>query len=79
MLHSSFCAVLFRRSTTPLTRSRLPSISMPTSEAASGSRSDTMIVTAIGKMTSSVLETCRSWPMRMARSFFVVSSFMIGG
>ena len=38
-----------------------------------------MIVTAIGKMTSSILETCRSWPMRMARSFFVVSSFMIGG
>ena len=27
----------------------------------------------------SVLETWRSWPMRMVRSFLVVSAFMIGG
>ena len=79
MLHSSFWAVLLMRSTTPQTRIRLPSISMPTRVAASGSSSDTMIVTAMGKMIVSVLETWRSWPMRMVRSLWVVSAFMMGG
>ena len=79
MLHSSFWAVLEMRSTTPQTRIRLPSISMPISVAASGSSRETMMVTAMGKMMVSVLDTCLSWPMRILRSLGVVSAFMIGG
>ena len=79
MLHSSFWIVLFRRSVTPLTRQRLPNIRQPTREAASGSSRDTTMVTMIGKMTSSVLETGRSCGMRIRRSFLVVSAFMMGG
>ena len=33
----------------------------------------------IGKMIFSVLLTSRSWSITTMRSFFVVSSFMIGG
>ena len=75
----SFWAVLLSRSTTPLSRIRLPSISMPTSEAADGSRKETRMVTAIGKTMRSRLETTRSCSMRTMRSFLVVSAFMIGG
>ena len=60
MLFISFCEVLLRRSTTPLSRKRLPSISMPTSGAAEGNRRLTMIVTAMGKMIFSRLLTGRS-------------------
>ena len=79
MLHSALLAVSTRRSTTPLSRIRLPSISMEISGAAEGSSSDTKIVTMIGKHTRSTLETGRSCSMTMERSFLVVSSFMIGG
>ena len=50
-------AVLTRRSTTPDSLSRLPSISMAIRGAAEGSRSETNTVTMIGKQTFSVLET----------------------
>ena len=79
MLHSSLEAVLTRRSTTPDSLSRLPSISMEIRGAAEGSRSETNTVTMIGKQTFSVLETVRSWAMTTWRSFLVVSSFMMGG
>ena len=60
MFISSFCAVLEILSTTPDTRMRLPSMSMPTSGAAEGSSSDTTIVTMTGNMMSSFLDTVRS-------------------
>ena len=33
----------------------------------------------MGKMTFSALETLRSWPILMTRSFLVVRAFMMGG
>ena len=57
---SSFWAVLFRRSTTPDSRIRLPSISAPISDAAEGSIRETKIVTTIGNRIFSVFETSRS-------------------
>ena len=79
MFISSFCAVLDRRSVTPETRRRLPNISMPISGAAEGSSSETMTVTAMGKITSSRLLTGRSCCMTMERSFLVVNARMMGG
>ena len=54
-------------------------MSMPTRGAASGSSSDTITVTAMGKTIRSVFETGRSWSMTTMRIFFVVSSRMMGG
>ena len=54
-------------------------MSMPTSGAASGTRKETMMVTMMGKMTFSVLETGRRVSMTTMRSFLVVSAFMMGG
>ena len=79
MLQSSFCAVLERRSVTPQTLNRLPSIRKPTSGAASGTSRTTNSVTTIGKTTFSTLETGRRFAMTTERSFLVVSSFMKGG
>ncbi len=75
----AFCAVSISLAATPDSLSRLPNISIPTSGAADGTSSETMIVTAIGKMIFSVLETVRSCSILTARSFFEVSAFMIGG
>ena len=66
------------RPTTPDSRKRFPSISMPTSGAASGSINDTMTVTAMGKTIRSVFETGRNWSMTTTRIFFVVKSRMMG-
>ena len=79
MFISSFWAVLFRRSTTPLSRNRLPSIRQPTSGAAEGSSRLTMMVTAMGKMIFSRLLTGRSCSMTISRSFLVVRARMMGG
>ncbi len=76
---SSFWAVLDSLSTTPLSRRRLPSISMPTRDAAEGTSSAVKIVTTIGNMIFSVFETGRSCCISILRSFLVVRSFMIGG
>ena len=54
MLISAFWAVSLNRGTTPLSRNRLPSISIPSSGATEGSISTTTIVTAMGKMIFSV-------------------------
>ena len=79
MLFSSFCAVLESLSTTPQTRNRLPSISIPISEVASGRIRQMTMETITGKRICSVLETGRSCSILTALSFFVVQSFMIGG
>ena len=79
MFMSSFCAVLDRRSTTPHSRNRLPSIRLPTSGAALGTSRATNAVTAIGKTIFSFLETVRRASMRIMRSFFVVRPRMMGG
>ena len=60
MFISSFCAVLERRSVTPDSLNRLPSISAPISGAALGNIRETSTVTTIGKTIFSVLETVRS-------------------
>ena len=65
--------------TTPDSRNRLPSISMPTSGAVVGRIEHTTIVTMIGKRILSSLETGLNCSIFIFRSFSVVSSFMIGG
>ena len=79
MFISSFCAVLDRRSTTPLSRKRLPSMSMPISGAALGRSRTQIAVTKMGNRIFSVFETGRSCSITTERSFFVVSARMIGG
>ena len=79
MLLSSFCAALLRRSTTPLSFIRLPSIRQPIRVAAEGRMSDTMMATTMGKIIFSLLLTVRSCFMRILRSFSVVSRRMMGG
>ena len=79
ILMSSFCIVFERRSMTPLSRARFPSISIPTSGAAAGIRRTTSIVTAIGKIIFSFFDTGLSCSITASRSFFVVRSFIIGG
>ena len=79
MFISSFWTVLLRRSTTPHSRIRLPSIRQPTREAAEGTRKDTKMVTMMGNKIFSVLETGRSCFILILRSLSVVSAFMMGG
>ena len=57
MFISSFVAVFTRRSQTPDSFIRLPSISIPTREAESGTMRETITVTAIGNTIFSSLET----------------------
>ena len=79
MLMRAFWAVSDRRSTTPHSRIRLPSMSMPISGAASGSRNAQRSVMRTGKQIFSIFGTTRSCFMRILRSASVVQSFMIGG
>ena len=60
MFMSSFVAVFVSLSVTPHSLNRFPSISIPTSVAAGGSISETIIVTAIGNIIFSLLLTTRS-------------------
>ena len=79
MLISSFWTVLLSRSVTPHSLNRLPSIRQAISGAAEGTSRATKMVTTMGKTIFSVLETSRRGFMTIWRSFFVVSSFMMGG
>ena len=79
MFISSLPAVFWIRSTTPHSFIRLPSISIPTRTAASGTMRETMMVTMMGKMILSVLVTARSCFITTVRSFLEVRAFMIGG
>ena len=76
---SSFCAALAILSTTPDSLKRLPSISIPTSGAASGRKIEIKMTTITGKMIFSSLETGRSCSITTERSFLVVSAFIMGG
>ena len=79
MLISSFWAVLLRRSTTPHSRNRLPSISRPIKGAAEGRSRETKMVTTMGNTIFSAWETGRSCFMTMQRSSLVVRARMMGG
>ena len=79
MFISSFWAVLSRRSVTPHSCIRLPSIRQPTRGAAEGTSRATKMVTTKGKMIFSVLETLRSGRMTILRSSSLVSARMMGG
>ena len=57
MFMSAFCTVSDRRSVTPHSRKRLPSIRQPTSGAVDGRSRMTKMVTMIGKRIFSLLET----------------------
>jgi hypothetical protein len=79
MFISSFWRVFERRSTHPTSWMKFPNASMPISGAAGGRSRIVRIRSMIGNIIFSVFETGRSCGMVMRRSFFVVSSFMIGG
>ena len=81
MLAISFSAALFKRSTTPLSRSKLPSMTVPISGAPLGARIEAKIVTTIGKTILVVFEigSRLAAPIIICRSFWVVSARMIGG
>ena len=76
---SAFCAVSLRRSVTPHSRNRLPSIRQPTSGAVDGRRRITKVATTIGKIIFSVLDTSRACSILTLRILSVVHSFMSGG
>ena len=79
MFISSFCMVLLRRSSTPHSLARLPSIRQAISGAAEGTSSATNTVTTMGKKIFSRLLTSRRGFMTIWRSSLVVSAFMMGG
>ena len=79
-LASSFDDAPTSRSTTFDSRIRLPSISMPISGVANGTRTPTTTVTTIGKRIRVRCEISRLvYGITMARSLRVVMSRMIGG
>ena len=75
---SPFCAVLESLVVTPDSLKRLPSISIPSSGIASGSKSPTTRETASGNTIFSSLETVRSCFILIFLSLSVVKSFIIG-
>ena len=79
MLHREFWAVSERRSVTPDSRNRLPSISMPRRAAMGGSSRLMRMVATMGNITRSNFVTGRSCSICTSRSFWEVKSFMIGG
>ena len=79
MFISSFWAVLFRRSTTPLSLNRLPSIRQAISGPAEGTSRATNTVTTMGKRIFSRLDTSRRGRMTISRSALVVRTRMMGG
>ena len=79
MLQREFCAVSERRSMTPDSRKRLPSMSMPSSEAIGGSSRLMRMAETMGKQMRSNFVTVRICSMTTSRSFCVVRSFMTGG
>ena len=76
---SSFCAALLRRSQTPHSRRKLPSISIPTSAETSGTSRMQKIATTSAKISFSSLETFLRLFILILRSFSVVKRRMMGG
>ena len=79
MFIRAFCTVSDRRSVTPHSRNRLPSIRQPISGAVEGRSRMTKMETMIGKMIFSVLVTSRVWTILILRFSLEVKSFMRGG
>ena len=81
MLAISFSEASLSRSTTPHSRRRLPSISMPMSGVPRGAMMDAITVTTMGNRMRVVLDTgaCCTMPMTICFSRAVVSTRMIGG
>ena len=79
ILINAFCAVSFRRSTTPLVLSKLPKQNIPSNGAASGNNKATSNNKTIGKIIFSRLLTLRNCVIRILRSCSVVNAFIIGG
>ena len=75
----AFWTVSDRRSVTPHSRNRLPSIRQPIRGAVDGSSRMTKMVTMIGKRIFSLFETGRACTILIWRSFSEVRSFIIGG
>src|SRR6478672_12636328 len=77
----SFSAALFSRSTQPLSRIKLPSMTMPIKGAPLGARIEAKIVTIIGNATFVAREIGCNFaaPMTIWRYFSVVNARMIGG
>src|SRR6266542_1375300 len=77
----SFSEALFKRSTQPLSRSKLPSMTVPIKGAPLGARIEAKIVTAIGKTILVVFDIgCLfATPMTICLSFSVVRTRIIGG
>ena len=79
MFISSLFAAFARRSITPDSFMRLPSIRQPTSGTVDGRSSAQSTVQRIGKMIFSLFETMRSVSILIRRSLLVVRARMIGG
>ena len=80
ILMISFCDALLRRSTTPASFIRFPSMSEAMSGAACGTRIPTATVTMRGNRINASLETGRgAYSMCVRRSSRVVSARMMGG
>ena len=79
MFISAFWAVSERRSVTPHSRKRFPSMRQPIRGAVEGRSKITKVATTMGKMIFSVLETSRLCTILTLRIFSVVIAFMIGG
>ena len=79
MLISSFWAVLDRRSTTPASRKRFPSISMPINGLAAGTSSAEAMVVRTGKRIFTRRLTGLTSLITTIRSFFVVRARITGG
>ena len=79
MFMVSFWAALLRRSQTPHSRMKLPSMSIPMSAETSGTSSMQNIVTISANISFSRRETLRRLFMRILRSASVVSARMMGG
>ncbi len=79
MSFSAEPAVLARRVVLPLSLSRLPKKSMPSSGSAEGTMKVVMSSPMMGKRMRSVCDTVRAGFILMMRSFLVVSRRMMGG
>ena len=79
MLQNSFCRVLDKRSATPDSFTKLPKVSAPINGAAEGSSKAHISRITSGNKIFSRLDTGRSCCMRILRSSWVVSSFIMGG
>ena len=72
-------AVLARRPVTPLSLSKLPSMSMPTRDMEPGAMRAATMVTMMGKMIFSRWVTMRGGFMWMRASAGEIITFMMGG